>query len=74
MNSSLISSLTHHFYNSLLFSVERVTGRKARGPQTEEIGCKCQTVFLSPFSSRRKYTVSIRFFSLLYTKLKGDFF
>ena len=25
---------------------ERVTGRKARGLQTEEIGCKCQT-FLS---------------------------
>ena len=26
---------------------ERVTGRKARGPQTEEIGCKCQTFFIS---------------------------
>ena len=24
---------------------ERVTGRKARGLQTEEIGCKCQTFF-----------------------------
>ena len=24
---------------------ERVTGRKARGLQTKEIGCKCQTFF-----------------------------
>ena len=37
---------------------ERVTGRKARGPQTEEIGCKCQT-FLSLLSSRRKQTSDI---------------
>ena len=29
-----------------LDSFERVTGRKARGLQTEKIGCKCQT-FLS---------------------------
>ena len=33
---------------------ERVTGRKARGLQMEEIGCKCQTFFLSLLSSRRK--------------------
>ena len=26
---------------------ERVTGRKARGLQMEEIACKCQTFFLS---------------------------
>ena len=26
---------------------EQVTGRKARGLQMEEIGCKCQTFFLS---------------------------
>ena len=32
---------------------ERVTGRKARGLQMEEIACKCQT-FLSLLSSRRK--------------------
>ena len=31
----------------------RVTGRKARGLQTEEIGCKCQT-FLSLLSDMRK--------------------
>ena len=28
-----------------LISIERVTGRKARGPQVEEIDCKCQTFF-----------------------------
>ena len=49
---------------------ERVTGRKARGPQTEEIGCKCQT-FLSLLSSRGKQTS--RIFFLLYTNLKGGF-
>ena len=27
------------------FSSERVTGKKARGLQTEEIDCKCQTFF-----------------------------
>ena len=32
---------------------ERVTGRKARGLQTEEIGCKCQT-FLSLLSGRKE--------------------
>ena len=42
---------------------ERVTGRKARGLQMEEIGCKCQT-FLSVLSSRRKQTRD--FFFLLY--------
>ena len=33
---------------------ERVTDRKARGLQMEEIGCKCQTFFISPLSCRRK--------------------
>ena len=49
--------------------VERVTGRKARGLQMEEIsdirGCKCQTFFISPLNSRRKQTTSrflVRFF------------
>ena len=41
---------------------DRVTGRKARGLQTEEIGCKCQT-FLSLLSSRRKQTSDIFSFS-----------
>jgi len=54
----------------LAYPGERVTGRKARGLQMEEIGCKCQT-FLSLLSGRRKQT-SIIFF-LLYTNLKGDF-
>ena len=48
---------------------ERVTGRKARGLQTEEIGCKCQT-FLSLLIGRRKQTSDI--FSSLY-KFKRRF-
>ena len=39
---------------------ERVTGRKARGLQMEEIGCKWQTVF-SLLSGRRKQTGNIFF-------------
>ena len=42
---------------------ERVTGRKARGLQMEEIACKCQT-FLSLLSSRRKQTSNIFSFSI----------
>ena len=45
----------------------RVTGRKARGLQREEIACKCQT-FFSLLSGRRKQTSGILF--LLYTNLK----
>ena len=50
---------------------ERVRGRKARGPQTEETGCKCQTLFLSLWSSRRKQTTSVRFFSPSLYKIKN---
>ena len=35
---------------------ERVTGGKAWGLQTEEMGCKCQTIFTSLSSGRRKQT------------------
>ena len=48
---------------------ERVTGRKARGLQMEERGCKCQT-FLSLLSGRRKETSD--FFPSLY-KFKRRF-
>ena len=51
---------------------ERVTDRKARGLQTQEIGCKHHTFFISLLSSRRKQT-SVIFFSLLYTNLKRGF-
>ena len=34
----------------------RITDRKARGLQTEEISCKCQTFFLSLLNGRRKQT------------------
>ena len=49
--------------------IERVTGRKARDLQTEEIGCKCH--FLSLLSGRRKQTTDI--FFLLYTNFRGGF-
>ena len=52
---------------------DRVTGRKGRGLQPEEIGCKCQTFFISPLSSRRKQTTSVRYFFLLHKKLKVSF-
>ena len=54
--------------------IERVTGRKARGLQKEEIGCKCQTFFISLLSGRKKQTSDIYiFFPLLYTNLKRGF-
>ena len=49
---------------------ERVTGRKARGLQMEEIGFKCQAL-LSLLSGRRKQTSNI-FFPSLY-KFKRRF-
>ena len=44
--------------------IERVTGRKARDLQTEEIGCKCQTLFISLKS--QKETNYRYFFPSLY--------
>ena len=55
---------------SFTYDNERVTGRKARGFQTEEIDCKCQT-FFSLLSGRRKRTSNI-FFPSLY-KVKRRF-
>ena len=71
--SGWCSKAGNHIHNEISFTSgarERVTGRKARGLQTEEIGCKCQT-FLSLLSNRRKQTSYI--FFLLYTNLKGGF-
>ena len=51
---------------------ERVTGRKSRDLQTEEVG-KCQTFFISLLSGRRKQATSVRSFSLLYTTWKRKF-
>ena len=59
-----LSDWTELLKEKHIWSVEKVTGRKARGLQTEEIGCKCQT-FLSLVSTRRKQT-SIIFFPSLY--------
>ena len=46
-----------------------IHGRKARGLQMEEIGCKCQTSFLSLLSGRRKQTTSVRFLASLIAQL-----
>ena len=56
-----------HLFLDTYQNCERVTGRKARGLQMEEIACKCQT-FLSLLSGRRKQTNNI--FFLLYTNLE----
>ena len=48
---------------------ERVIGRKARGLQMEEIGCKCQTFFIS--LKQQEETNVLDFPPLLYTNLKG---
>ena len=42
---------------------ERVTVRKARGLQIEEIGCKCQEFFIALLSGRRKQATSVKIFS-----------
>jgi len=47
-------------------AIERVTGRKARGLQTEEIGFKCQTFFISPLRGRGKQTLYGNVFILSY--------
>ena len=47
--------------NDLTFTfTERGTGRKARGPQLEEMDCNCQTSFSFLVSGRRKQTTSVR--------------
>ena len=71
---AVMLSLVIHFISFtiavfLLFSLEmqifledseRITGRKARGLQMEEIGCKCQT-FFSLLSGRRKLSIFFSF-------------
>ena len=47
----------------------KIGGRKARGLQTEGVGCKCQTFFLSLISCRKNQTTSVICFSLIYTNL-----
>ena len=43
--TTLIKDFMHHQY---VWAIgERLTGRKARGLQMEEIGCKCQTFLIS---------------------------
>ena len=53
---------------------ERVTGRKARGLQREEIGCKCQTFFYLSLKQQEEANYKFEFFPLLYANLKRGFF
>ena len=59
----LMLKLKLQYFGHLMQRAERVTGRKARGLQMEEIACKCQTVF-SLLSGRRKQTNNIFSFSI----------
>ena len=48
-HSSFLNELSHPYMatgKTIALTVKRVTGRKARGLQMEEIGCKCQTFFI----------------------------
>ena len=56
-------SLMYQFLGQL----QRVTGRKSRGLQREEIDCKCQT-FLSLLRGRRKQTGDTFSFSIQISK------
>ena len=79
MNTSLIfDSSNLRIKNSSFLSLasggllgsERVTGRKARGLQMEERGCKCQTFFTSLLSGRRKQTAAV--FSPFSTQIQEE--
>ena len=52
---------------------ERVTGRKVRGLQMEEIDYKCQTCFNLSLKQQEETNFSVKIFFLLYTKVKGGF-
>ena len=56
-----------------IYGIGRVAGRKARGPQVEEIGCKCQMFFSFLLISRRKQTTSVRFFPPFLYKINRSF-
>jgi len=55
-------------------SVERVTGRKVRGLQMEEIGFKCQTFFYLSLKQQEEANYKCEFFPLLYANVKRGFF
>ena len=61
VKSGLVDTLREGDGGTNRGSSEGVTGRKARGPQAEEIDCKGQPFLFFVFF-------------LLYTKFKGDFF
>ena len=55
------------------YHIERITGRKARVLQTEEIHCKCQIVFYFYLKLQEETNYKCQIFFLLHTKLKGGF-
>ena len=66
INSSVLSLLyspvltsVHDYWKDHSLDYQTVTGRKARGFQMGEIGCKCQTFLISLLSSRSKQTSDI---------------
>ena len=75
------SSLSYEkFWGFVIYRVqtERVTGRKVRKEISSPVGGNrlqvSETCFISLKSVTRKQITSVRFFSLLYTKLKGGCF
>ena len=69
-NHSFLKILTRYSIFKPWCQCDRVTGRKARSLQTEEIGCKCQAFSLSLSLKRQEETNKCQIFSLFYTKLK----
>ena len=52
---------------------ERITGRKARGLQMEEIGCKCQTFFSLSLKHLEETNYKCQIFFLSPYKIKSRF-
>ena len=59
-------------YRIYVYDIEGVTGRNDRGLWIEEIGCTCQTFFISLLSSSRRQSSDVFFFPSLY-KFKKRF-
>ena len=58
MHNNILYIFFSHCTTYFFIHIERVTGRKARDLQIEEIACKCHT-FLSLLSGKRKQTSDI---------------
>ena len=65
--------MTAFSYKVLMAQSESVTGREARGLQTEETGYKSQTFFYFSLKLQEETNCKCQIFFLLCTKLKGGF-